>query len=135
MRQSFSQSFMRIENVFFFYSNFALRVKDILLRRVFIFWKFALLAESLCCPSKIFCVEKFLKSATQDATWEDFLITSSCQEFDHTLLASVMTVVENHRESSGIHYIFRPQWTYWEDFLISCKTTCVRAVKNRAHFY
>ena len=46
-----------------------------------------------------------------------------------------MTVVENHRESGGLQYIFRPQWTYWEDFLISCKMVWGRAVKKWAHFY
>ena len=55
-----------------------------------------------------------------------------CKKFVEWTISSVMTVVENHRDSGGIQYIFRPQWTYWGDFSISCNTTCVRAVKNRA---
>ena len=43
-----------------------------------------------------------------------------------------MTVVENDSGAGGIQYIFTPKWTYWEDLLISCKTTWCRAIKNRA---
>ena len=48
---------------------------------------------------------------------------------------SVMTVVENHSGAGGIQYIFTPKWTYWEDMLISCKTTWCRVIKNKAYFY
>ena len=48
------------------------------------------------------------------------------------MLGSVMTVVENHSGAGGIQYIFTLKWTYWEDLLISCKTTWCRAIKNRA---
>ena len=48
------------------------------------------------------------------------------------MLGSVMTVVENHSGAGGIQYSFTPKWTYWEDLLISCKTTWCRAIKNRA---
>ena len=44
----------------------------------------------------------------------------------------MMMVVENRSGTGGIQYIFTPKWTYWEDLLISCKTTWCRAIKNRA---
>ena len=60
-----------------------------------------------------------------------FIIKVTCSR-DHKTFISVMTVVENHSGAGGIQYIFTPKWTYWEDLLISCKTTWCRAIKNRA---
>ena len=47
----------------------------------------------------------------------------------------VLTVEEFHSEAGEIQYLFAPKCTPSKDFLIHCKTTWGRAIKNRAQFY
>ena len=59
----------------------------------------------------------------------------SCWEGYENICISVVTAMEFHIEAGEIQYVFAPQWTLSKDFLIYCKTTWGRAIKNRAQLY
>ena len=113
---------------------------------VFWFDRFFILLYAICCNFEELCRETLSCDFTiidcnsillhfSYCMWCFLVLWIFLEAIVFILYISVMAVVENHRESGGIQYIFRPKWTSWEDFLISCKTTWVRAIKNRAYFY